>query len=122
MSGDEESQIRAAREWVAEGKWLSAAQGATLLRHIDALRVSPELWVVGRRHEARPASSAWDFQGVYSSEAAAVERCRNQPDSDLWFVAPCVLDGHVPTELGHEWPGAFYAAVRRPSPEQEDAE
>lgn len=61
-------------------------------------------WLVGRTFaDNRP----WEFQGLYTTEAAAVARCEGED----WFVAPVIADESAPIATT-PWPGA-----RRPAEE-----
>mgnify|MGYP000857444191 CR=1 FL=1 len=58
------------------------------------------LWIVG---QCKPESDAWDFQGVFADEAAAVAACRTR----LYFVAQVTLNQPLPHESS-DWPGAYF--------------
>ena len=60
-----------------------------------------EVWIVGKCIDA--ATSAWEFQGVYSSEERAVAACL----SEQWFIGPARVDEPVPART-EAWPGARY--------------
>jgi hypothetical protein len=64
------------------------------------------LWVCGKLLATGP--DAWEFQGVFSTEALAVAACDGRPD---YFIAPIALDFVVP-DARAEWPGAYSPAAR----------
>ena len=79
--------------------------------------VPVQLWIVGQyRGQTDDGLTAWEFQGVFTTEAAAVAACRSR----YYWVAPARLNQPLP---GHtvEWPGAYYphekAPDANPSPE-----
>jgi hypothetical protein len=69
------------------------------------------LWIVGQNKGAGPNGAVWDFQGVFSTERAAVVACRDH----TYFVGPVELDVELPHETAAEWPGAFYPATQQTS-------
>lgn len=60
------------------------------------------MFVVGRVHVASPG--VWDFQGVFSTEEAAAQACRDY----TYFVGPAQVDTPLPHTTMPEWPGAFF--------------
>lgn len=58
-----------------------------------------KLWIVGRAM----GSGAWDFQGVFSSQALAFAACRDE----TYFVGEATLDEQIPHER-EDWPVACY--------------
>lgn len=58
------------------------------------------VWIVGKITEY----PAWEFQGVFSSESAAIRACCANED---FFVGPATLDKILPTQ-SLEWRGAYY--------------
>ena len=52
------------------------------------------LWLVGQYRSGTCPTVVWDFQGIFSTEAAAEDACR----SDTYFVMPVQLDMPVPDE------------------------
>lgn len=61
------------------------------------------LWIVGQWK----AEGVWEFAGVFDSEAAARDACRDE----TYFVGPAVLNERLPHESMTEWPGAYYPKV-----------
>ena len=62
------------------------------------------VYVVGRYVEGQQ----WEFQGVFSTEALAVEECGDRRD---WFVGPAEMDVSLPSD-SHTWPECYYPASR----------
>lgn len=64
-----------------------------------------KVFIVGRVKNT-PASLArtWDFQGVFSSEDAAVQACRDF----TYFVGPAEIDVDLPHETIDGWPSAYF--------------
>jgi hypothetical protein len=60
--------------------------------------MTDSVWVVGRWKE-----TTWDLQGVFLTEAGAVEACRDE----TYFVGPLPLNVALPHETT-SWPGAYY--------------
>lgn len=60
------------------------------------------LWIVGR---AVGTERAFEFQGVFSSEAIAVAACKDE----TYFIGPATLDEELPHEtMTDNWPGSYY--------------
>lgn len=57
------------------------------------------VWIVGRHCGEAP----WEFVGVFTTEKAAVDACKETTH----FVAPAVLDLELPPER-MTWPGCYY--------------
>jgi hypothetical protein len=51
-------------------------------------------WLVGQHRKETPDGDIWDFQGIFQSEAQAVEACIDEN----YFVSPVVLDCPSPHE------------------------
>ena len=65
---------------------------------------TPTLWVCGKhRGTAEDGSAAWDLQGVFDTEAAAVDACTTLRD----FVGPVPLNQRLP-QGATEWPNCRY--------------
>ena len=62
-----------------------------------------QLWVCGQFRASTNEGVMWDFQGVFSDRAQAVEACKNE----RYFIAPVFLDCPLPDERS-EWPNAEY--------------
>ena len=63
-----------------------------------------ELWAVGQfRREADDGLSIWDFQGIFTSEAKAVDACQGPK----WYVWPVNADEELP-ERPFSAVGAYY--------------
>lgn len=97
---------------VREGDWewadlLAAAQATTLEQ--DAAARSPatqvlQLWVCGKhRGSLKEDHPAWELQGVFDTEDAAVEACTSTSD----FVGPVLLNQHLPQDAT-EWPNCRF--------------
>jgi hypothetical protein len=71
---------------------------------VDDGRQVARVWVVGRHMGLSPDGTAWEFQGVFSTERAAVAACRDH----TYFVGPAEVDVEIPHETAVTWPGAFY--------------
>lgn len=66
--------------------------------------VFDELWVCGKHRGVDPEGNpAWDLQGVFDSEAAAVAACKEPSD----FVGPVLLNQQLPQQAT-EWPGCRF--------------
>ena len=62
------------------------------------------LWVCGKRlGYLEDGSPAWDLQGVFDTEDAAVSACESLRD----FIGPVTLNQGLPQE-GVEWPNCRY--------------
>ena len=60
-----------------------------------------DVWIVG---QVRPEKfKEWEFQGVFSSEALAIEACINSN----FFIGKATVDVAVPIE-SMPWPGAYF--------------
>ena len=59
------------------------------------------LWIVGKELDYKV--SAWEFQGLFSSEAKAVKACR----TGRYFIAPQILDKSLP-DRRVKMKGAYY--------------
>jgi hypothetical protein len=59
------------------------------------------VWIVGKVDGDN--FREWEFQGIFASEEGAVAAC----ESELYFVAPAVVDERLPDQ-SVEWPGAYY--------------
>lgn len=57
------------------------------------------LWIVGQH----TGEEAWEFQGVFDSEAKAIGACRDAS----YFVAPAALN-ETHSHESVPWPGAYY--------------
>jgi hypothetical protein len=64
-----------------------------------------KLWLAGS-NERFPC---WELLGIYSSELAAVSRCKTERD----FVAPYTLDVDAPDETV-ELPGCYFPLATSP--------
>jgi hypothetical protein len=62
-----------------------------------------KVWIVGIYKGPAPIGFAWEFQGVFSTEAAAVAVCRDQ----TYMIGPAEIDAELPHETA-DWPGAYY--------------
>lgn len=71
-----------------------------------------ELWIVGKA-AADLGDKAWEFQGVFDNEEAAVRACR----SDEYFVGPAILNESLPDDR-EEWLEAYYPTLET-SPRKE---
>ena len=64
------------------------------------------LWIVGQyRGDSEGEFVAWDFEGVYATEAEAVAAC----ETDQYFVGPATLGQRCPDG---PWPGAYYPKAK----------
>ena len=61
------------------------------------------VYVVGRA-TSQGTPPTWEFQGVFSTESAAVEACRDE----TYWTGPAELDQQLPHETMPEWPGAWF--------------
>jgi hypothetical protein len=61
------------------------------------------IWIAGRNSDPRP----WECLGAYSTEEAAVARCKQRND----FVAPLELDHDLP-ERRMPWKDAYYPILQ----------
>ncbi len=73
------------------------------------------LWIVGKMNPEDAQKSdvegrRWEFQGVFSTEVAAVSAC----SSAFHFVGPATLNRQLPDEL-IPWNGAYYPKAQPPS-------
>ena len=67
-------------------------------------RKATTLWVTGKhRGKLDDGSPAWDLQGVFDSEAAAVAACESVRD----FIGPVPLNQRLP-QGATEWPHCRY--------------
>ena len=72
-------------------------------------RRTVEMWVCGKyRGQTSTGHHAWDVQGVFDTEAAAVAACVEPAD----FVGPVALNQLLPHQQ-FVWPGCYYPLVRR---------
>ena len=65
------------------------------------------LFIVGQVQGPGPCGTAWDFQGVFSTEEAAVAACRDE----TYFVGPAELDQELPHETTTAWPGGYFPKI-----------
>ena len=65
------------------------------------------VWIVGRNK----GGGAWDFRGVFCTEAAALRACRDQ----TYFVGPALMDEEIQNETQPEWPGAYCPGETQPA-------
>lgn len=61
------------------------------------------LWIVGQYLGDSEDGVAWDFQGVFDSESAAIAACRDSS----YFVASATLNEELPHETV-EWDTCYY--------------
>ena len=80
---------------------------------LDSL-LPPTVWIVGQVRVAGP----WKFQGVFTTEAAALAACR----SPAYFLAPALLNEPLPDPTMDAWPGARYPNEAEPEETDDDAE
>lgn len=59
-----------------------------------------QVWVCGQNK----FGGRWELQGVFSTEEAAIDACRDH----TYFVGPIKLNESLPHETLPEWPGAHY--------------
>lgn len=64
------------------------------------------LWIVGKFRGDYEDRIAWEFQGVFDSEDAAIEACRDAS----YFVGPAELNNPLQHETS-EWPGCYYPST-----------
>lgn len=69
---------------------------------------STRLWIVGKD---LGKEDAWEFQGVFDTEAAAILACR----TDDYFIGPAQLNEALP-DNSELWDGAYYPRLE-PRPE-----
>lgn len=55
------------------------------------------LWLVGQN-----VGTSWEFEGIFSSQAAAEATCKNA----AYFVAAVLVDEVIP-DGSTDWPGAY---------------
>lgn len=81
-----------------------------------------KVWVVGKAlfdEAGGQIPRAWDMQGVFSTEGAAVMACGDferqlsaleswQATPGRFFVGPLELDDPLPVHNIPEWPGSYY--------------
>lgn len=72
---------------------------------VDAL----PFWIVGRTIASVGDDVAWDFQGLFTTEAGAVAACEGHPN---YWIAPAVMGELLPEE-SRDWRGLYYPS--RPS-------
>ena len=63
------------------------------------------VWIVGKALD--PATSSWEFQGVYDTERKAIAACTE----DAFFIGPANLNCTLPTREV-EWVGAWYPRLQ----------
>lgn len=63
--------------------------------------MSKTLWICGKAET--PFTAAWEFQGVFESEALAVSACLNE----RYFIGPAVLNQTLPDDP-IAWDGCYY--------------
>ena len=62
------------------------------------------LWVCGKhRGRTRQGHAAWDLQGIFDTERAAEQACRDRAD----FIGPVPLNQPLPQEPT-DWQGVRY--------------
>lgn len=74
-------------------------------------------WIVGQAVKDEHGSyenGAWLFQGVFSTEGAALAACRGQQ----YFIGPAVMDEVLPDEVT-DWAGSYYPWAGRPDEDPE---
>ncbi len=69
------------------------------------------VWVCGRWRAVCDLGSIWEFQGVFASEAEAVQACK----SPAYWVAPYAFGTELPQHT-QGWEGCYYPSERRESP------
>lgn len=76
-----------------------------------------KIWIVGKVHEERYMSQAWEFFGAFEKESAAQAlalKCDKEDTEAVlnhFFIAPAMLNEPLPKEAVI-WPGAYYPADR----------
>lgn len=64
--------------------------------------MSKKVWITGKV-KSEEEYLHWEFQGVFTTEEAAVAACV----TDLHFVGPAILDNRLP-EDNAKWEGSYY--------------
>lgn len=62
-----------------------------------------KVWIVGQYKGTFEGHTAWEFSGVFNSEADAVAACRDTS----YFVGPAEIGEATPDER-ESWPGCYY--------------
>ncbi|HVI60088.1 MAG TPA: hypothetical protein VM619_14615 [Luteimonas sp.] len=84
---------------------VSQAERAIIRRAADCLATGlfppphSSVWIVGRW----PETGVWQFQGVFATEAGAIEAC----EDGRYFIGPAQLGARIPAAIS-EWPGAYF--------------
>jgi hypothetical protein len=68
-----------------------------------------EVWIAGQYRGQFPEGTAWDFQGVFATEAEAIAACENPS----YFVFPATVGERLPDQM-QEAPGCYYPLARAP--------
>ncbi len=66
------------------------------------------MWIVGEHRQQIGDDVAWDFVGIFDTEAAAVAACTKWEH----FVGPVALNVRLSDER-HEWDGCYYPLARQ---------
>jgi hypothetical protein len=67
------------------------------------------LWVVGKYVAETDFGTGWELQGIFSTEADAVDICKGRRD---FFVGPVELDHEFPY-APTEWAGCYYPSDKK---------
>ena len=62
-----------------------------------------ELWMVGQIKSGEFPNTAWDFQGIFSSQQLAIAACVH----DNYFIVPVEVDLELP-EATMEMPNVYF--------------
>lgn len=66
-----------------------------------------QLWIVGK--VLHPSGREFEFEGVFDTEEAALERASISP---FHWIGPVELNAQLPKE-SVEWPGAYYPLLEK---------
>ena len=65
-----------------------------------------QVWICGKIINYE--NKAWEFAGVFSTEALAIAACKK----DLYFIGPAEMDSAPPSKTV-DWPGAYYPRLEK---------